>query len=50
MNFDNLLIKDVVLNSMEMKNPSLTVSVRDIIYIYNNLVEKGELMFIDNHD
>ena len=50
MNFDYLLIKDVFVNSMEMKNPSLTISVNDIITVYNNLVEKNIMIFIPGHE
>ena len=49
LNFDYLLIKDVFIDSMECKNPNLTISINDIIFVYNNLVEKGEIIFILNH-
>lgn len=50
MNFDYLLMKDLFINSMELKNATLNISVKDIIEIYNSLVEKGEIIFIHNHD
>lgn len=46
--FDYLLVKDVFLNSMCFENPILSLSVRDLIYVYNNLVEKKEaILFKD---
>ena len=47
--FDYILVKDLFINSMEIKNSNLNISVNDLIFIYNNLVEKGEIIFITNH-
>ena len=35
---------------MEMKEANLTISINDLIFIYNNIVEKGEIIFIQNHE
>jgi hypothetical protein len=43
-------VKDIFLNSLELRNPTLTISVNDLIMIYNNLVEKGSIIFIEDHD
>jgi hypothetical protein len=50
LNFEYLLVKDIFLNSLELRNPTLTISVNDLIMIYNNLVEKGSIIFIEDHD
>lgn len=50
LNLDYLLIKDMFINSMELKNPYLNISINDIIFIYNSLVEKGDIIFITGHD
>lgn len=49
LNFDYLLIKDIFINSMELRNPTLTISVNDLITIYNSLVDKGEIIFIQDY-
>jgi hypothetical protein len=49
--FDYLLVKDIFVNSMQFENPTLTISVKDLIYIYNNIVEKkDEILFKDFED
>jgi len=41
-------MKDVFLNSMHFESPILSLSVRDLIFVYNNLVEKREqILFKD---
>ena len=50
LNFDYLLVKDLFVNSMDMTESNLTISMNDLIFIYNNLVEKGEIIFIQNHE
>ncbi len=49
MNFQYILVKDLFIHSMEFKNANLNISVQDLIFIYNNLVEKGEIIFNQNH-
>jgi hypothetical protein len=34
---------------MELRNPTLTISVNDLITIFNNLVDKGEIIFISDY-
>ena len=50
LNFDYLLVKDLFVNSMQMREATLSISVNDLIFIYNNLVEKGEIVFIQSHE
>ena len=49
-NFDYLLLRDIFINSMEMRNPYVNISVKDLIFIYNSLVEKGENIYIPEHE
>lgn len=49
-NFDYILVKDLFINSMEFKNANLSISINDLIFIYNSLVEKGEIIFIQNYE
>ena len=35
---------------MEMRNPYVNISVKDLIFIYNSLVEKGENIYIPEHE
>mmetsp|Transcript_35376 Transcript_35376/g.34411 ORF Transcript_35376/g.34411 Transcript_35376/m.34411 type:complete len:105 (-) Transcript_35376:789-1103(-) len=46
LNIEYLLISDLFANSMEMRNPTLTIKVKDLINIYNNLIEKSYIILI----
>jgi hypothetical protein len=35
-----MLLKDLFLNSLDLKEQNLNISVTDLIYVYNNLIEK----------
>ncbi len=50
LNFDYLLVKDLFINSMEMREGNLNVTINDLIFIYNNLVEKKEQILISYHE
>jgi len=36
---EDLLLKDLFLNSLELREQNLNITVADLILIYNNLVE-----------
>jgi hypothetical protein len=44
---EDLLLKDLFLNSLELKEQNLNISVADLIYVYNNLIEKQDLILVD---
>jgi len=48
-NFDYILIKDVFSNATEFKNAVLTISVQDLIYIFNNLIKRSGQILIKEH-
>lgn len=48
-NFDLLLVKDLFLNAMEIKEGSLTINIRDLIFVYNSLVEKSDIIMVPGH-
>ena len=41
-----ILVKDLFLNSMEMGEQVLTISVEDLIFVYNTLIEKAPIILI----
>jgi hypothetical protein len=49
-NFDYMFLRDLFLNSMEMKNSNLTISISDLIMVYNNLIEFSDVILIPNHN
>jgi hypothetical protein len=44
---EDLLLKDLFLNSLELREQNLNITVADLILIYNNLVEKQKLILVD---
>jgi FMN-dependent NADH-azoreductase len=44
---EDFLLKDLFLNSMELKEQNLNITVADLIYVYNSLVEKQELILVE---
>jgi hypothetical protein len=43
--FDQILIKQSIEQALEIKNPNLTINLRSIVYIHNQLVRYGEHIF-----
>ena len=41
---DLMLLKDLFLNSLNVKDSTLTVSIRDLIEVYNMLLDKIDLI------
>jgi hypothetical protein len=44
---EDLLLKDLFLNSLELREQNLNITVADLILIYNNLVENQDLILVD---
>jgi len=47
---EDLVLRDLFLNSMEIRESSLTITIEDLIFVYNNLVEKSDILLIAEHE
>jgi hypothetical protein len=45
-----MIMRDLFLTSMDLREQNLTITVADLINVYNNLIEKREVILVDGFD